>query len=73
MRVYLEAVEKVQGEEAEVSEGDFIRIDVSEFNEADALKDLMKLLVSGKKYVIQKHYCRHDEGGACAVEVLREV
>lgn len=66
MRIYLEAIEKVEGE------GDFIRLDVTNKNIDEALKDLKSILNPNKHYAIQKHYCRHDEGGICVVEKIEE-
>lgn len=69
MRIYLEAVEKTAGEGT--AESDFIRIDITGGNFETALSDLKSILNPNKQYVIQKHLCRHDEGGACAVEVIQ--
>lgn len=69
MRIFLEAIEaKQSGTE---DEGDFIRIDITDGDLQEALKDLRKILDPHKQYVIQKHYCGHDEGKACTVEIIQ--
>ncbi|MEM0010795.1 MAG: hypothetical protein QW424_05350 [Candidatus Bathyarchaeia archaeon] len=70
MRIYLEAIEKTQGEEA--AESDFIRIDVTDKDFETALRDLKSILNPNKQYIIRKHCCRHDEGGSCTVEAIEE-
>lgn len=70
MRIYLEAIE-IPPEEAPADyTPEFIRLDATGKNEADVLRDLKMLLNPEKHYVVQKHYCYHDEGKPCRVEVI---
>jgi len=69
MRLYLELVEIAEAEEA-----DFIRIDVTEWSSED-IEEAVELLRKHARstytsYVIQRHFCYHDEGKPCAVDVV---
>jgi len=70
MRIYLELYEVSEGE------SDFIRIYVTNWSDED-IEEALNLLKEHAKnyssYVIQKHYCYHDEGGSCSVEIIEEV
>lgn len=68
MRKYLEATEIVEANQ----EAEFIRADITDKTEQEttairqAIEDVMKGLV----YTLSKHYCYHDEGGSCRVELI---
>jgi hypothetical protein len=69
MRVYLELIEVTEAEEA-----DFIRIDVTEWSSED-IEEAVELLreharAAYTSYILQKHYCHHDEGKQCAVDIV---
>jgi len=67
MRIYLELLEIGEGE------GDFIRIDVTEWSERDIAEAIALLREHARvysSYVLQKHCCYHDEGGSCVIEPL---
>ena len=68
MRLYYEAIEKVQEE----SEPDFIRIDVTDLDQSsrEQVLELIKSQMAGKDCVLRLHYCRHDEGGMCSSEMI---
>ena len=70
MRLYLEAMEIVE-EEVE-DEGDFVRIDITNWSESDIAKaiKLLKEMFAGKNYQIRLHECRHDEGKPCSVKTI---
>lgn len=69
MRIYLEALEKIENA-TEVGELDFIRLDATDKNEDEVLEDLKSLLNLDKSYIIRRHYCKHEEGLPCEVEIL---
>ena len=73
MRIYLEAIEKRENIEEEGEELDFIRLDATDKDEQEVLNYLKSLLDPTKHYIIRKHYCKHDEGLPCEVEILEEV
>ena len=73
MRIYLEAIEKRENIEEGGGELDFIRLDTTDKDEQEVLDDLKSLLDPQKHYIIRKHYCKHDEGLPCEVEILEEV
>ena len=54
-------------------EPDFIRIDLEDMSEEEAIKLIKSLMVP--PYIIRKHYCFHDEDPkeSCKVEVVEEV
>lgn len=70
MRIYIEAFETLEQEESE-----FIRIDVTNLTEEEK-KEVLEAIrehFAGRKYIIQIHYCRHDEGKPCEVKIIEEV
>ena len=70
MKTYVEAVERTDAEEAEP---DFIRIDLDDLTEAEAVELVRELMTP--PYIIQRHICFHDEDPRkpCRVEVLEVV
>ena len=67
MKVYIEAFEIT-----EEGEPDFIRIDVTDLTDQEK-KDILNAIreyFADKKYVLQVHYCRHDEGKPCEVKTI---
>jgi len=49
-----------------------VRIDVTDKSEAER-KEILSALreqFADTSYVIQYHFCRHDEGGACEVRIV---
>jgi len=70
MRIYLEALEQTEHRSEPETEIDFIRLDATNKDENEVLNDLKSLLDPNKKYIIRKHYCKHEEGLPCEVEVL---
>lgn len=69
MRVYLELIEIT-----EVEEPDFIRVDVTEWDPGD-VEEAVRLLRehaegSYASYVLQRHFCYHEEGLPCITEIL---
>jgi len=76
VRRYLELFEKPEASEESYTDMDFIRIDVTDYSREDldeALDALRELAdASYKHYTIQLHYCYHDVGGVCRVEVISE-
>jgi len=74
MRKYLELFERSESPNVEVT--DFIRIDVTDYNQEDfeEARNLLKELAdsSYEHFVIQLHFCYHDVGGACRVETIYE-
>lgn len=75
MRVYVEAIETLQPEAAE--EPDFVRIDVTGLSESDISNviSIVRELMKGTSYILQLHYCYHDEDPVkpCNVVVLEVV
>jgi hypothetical protein len=61
LRVYVEAIETQQPESAE--EPDFIRVDVTGLSEGEVQNviSIVRELMRGTSYVLQLHYCYHDE------------
>jgi len=49
---------------------EFIRIDVTDKDWEAELEELKVQLDPEKSYQIRLHYCYHDEGKACKVEVV---
>jgi hypothetical protein len=71
MRKYLELVEVLP--EGSVEEADFIRIDVTEWSDEDvkqAIELLRKHAEVYEHYIIQVHYCYHEESGSCSVSIV---
>ena len=69
MKTYIEATEVVEGFEV-IPE--FIRSDITDMTDTEiqAVKDVMKDIMTGKNYILQRHFCRHDESGSC--EMIEE-
>jgi hypothetical protein len=70
MKLYVEAIE-------EIPEGigmdyipEFYQVEVVGEDIERALTELKSKLDPNKKYMIRKHWCRHDEGEACEIEEL---
>ena len=67
MRVYIEATEEVES-----GEGEFIRVDITGIRstaEIDIIKAGIRDIMSGMRFKLERHFCRHDEHGACNTEV----
>jgi hypothetical protein len=71
MREYLEATEIVEKEQ----EAEFIRSDVTGMTdlEKDDVQAEMEAIMDGKSYRLVTHSCYHKDGGACSVELIKEV
>jgi len=71
MRVYLEFIEILPEETTE--EPDFIRVDVTDYS-TDDLNTMISYFIELAQYydhcTIQKHYCYHDDGKPCSINVL---
>jgi len=70
MRIYLELYELPEGF---TEEADFIRIDVTGWSQSDidtAIRLLKEHAQIYKHYVIQMHYCFHEENKPCNVVIL---
>lgn len=69
MRRYLELIELATAEET-----DFIRIDITEWSKEDVDEAIALLRQhaseSYSSYVLQLHYCYHEEEKECRVEVV---
>jgi hypothetical protein len=75
MRIYLELFEVLT--EGSTEEADSIRIDVTDWSQAD-IDSAIQLLreharQSYEHYVLQMHYCYHDESKTCSVVVIEAV
>jgi predicted alpha/beta hydrolase len=71
MRIYLELIEILPAELAE--EADFIRIDITDWARDDidiAIQLLKEHATQYDHYVIQMHYCGHDENRSCNTELI---
>jgi hypothetical protein len=72
LRVYVEAIEILPPESTE--EPDFVRIDVTGLSEREVQNVIVivRELMSGTSYILQLHYCYHDEEPVkpCNVVVL---
>jgi hypothetical protein len=71
MRVYLEFFEVLS--EGSTGEPDTIRIDVTGWSQADVDSAIVLLKEHAKNYnhyVLQIHYCYHDESKTCSVVVI---
>jgi hypothetical protein len=72
LRVYVEAYEQLPPEVME--EPDFIRIDVTGLSEREVqdVIDVVRELMKGTSYILQLHYCYHDEDPVkpCNIVVL---
>jgi len=71
MRIYVEAIEITR--EGEAEEPDFMRIDLDDMGENEAIMLIKSLMTP--PYLIQKHFCYHDEDPKkpCRIEVLEVV
>ena len=71
MRVYLEFMEILPGESTE--EPDFIRVDVTDYS-ADDLNTMTSYFIELSQYysncIIRKHYCYHEDGKPCYIEMI---
>ena len=70
MRLYYECTEVLP--EDSMEEPDFVRMDITDKSEDERAEilDAIKEQFDGKKYMLQLHYCRHDEYKPCVVEVI---
>ena len=66
MKVYIEA----QGMAVEGTEPEFIRADITGKTqaEADAILEDIRAIMEGINCTLSRHFCLHDEGGACWTE-----
>jgi hypothetical protein len=75
MRIYLELF--VILPEGSAEEADFIRIDVTGWSKEDVDTAIQLLKEHARKsyehYVLQIHYCYHDESKACSVVAIEVV
>jgi hypothetical protein len=69
MRLYLELFEILP--EGSTEEADFIRIDVTDWSQDD-IDEAIRLLKEHAKqyenYILQMHYCLHDQYGSCTAQ-----
>lgn len=72
MRIYFECMEILP--EDLIEEADFIRVDVTDLDEQQRKEVLeaIKEHFSGLKYILQVHYCYHDEGEGkpCKIRII---
>jgi hypothetical protein len=71
MRIYRELFEVLP--EGSAEEPDFIRVDVTEWEERDVDSAIALLREHARVYehcTLQIHYCYHEEGGPCSVAVI---
>jgi hypothetical protein len=72
LRVYVEATETPPSKSTE--EPDFIRIDVTGLSEGEVqdVINVVRELMKGTSYILQLHYCYHDEDPVkpCSIIVL---
>jgi hypothetical protein len=71
MRIYLELIEPPS--ERAGGETDFIRIDVTGWSAGDVEQAISLLREHARaygSYVLQRHYCGHDSGVPCSIELL---
>ena len=63
MKKYLEATEIVDNE----TSPEFIRAEITDKTDAEIaeIKQAIIDIMSGKKYRLSEHLCRHDERGKC--------
>lgn len=75
MRVYVEAYEQLPPEAVE--EPDFVRIDVTGLSDQKVqdVINIVRELMRGTSYILQLHYCYHDEDPVkpCSVVVMEVV
>ncbi len=67
MRIYLEALELESA-----IEPDFIRAEVTDKTKAEEADILacIRDIMSGKEYILQRHFCAHDEDLPCRGETV---
>jgi hypothetical protein len=73
MRIYLEFFEVL--EEGATEEPDFIRIDITGWRQEDvdtAIRLLRDHAQAYTHYIVQKHYCGHEDGEPCYTELLAQ-
>jgi hypothetical protein len=70
MKLYLEMNETLTEEQMLTVQPQALRVEVTSKEEAVSKASLYASLFSGRSYVAQLHTCRHEDGGACTVEVL---
>jgi hypothetical protein len=71
MRIYLELFEVLP--EGSTEEADFVRVDVTGWRQDDidlAVSLLREQATQYNNYVLQRHFCFHDEGKECHVESI---
>jgi hypothetical protein len=71
MRIYLELIEVLP--EGSAEEADFIRIDVTDWSKKDVDQVIQLLKEQAEQYehyIIQMHYCYHEEGKPCSIAVI---
>jgi hypothetical protein len=72
MRIYLELYEVLP--EGYSEEADFIRIDVTDWSKEDIDSAILLLKDHARQsyehYVLQIHYCYHDESKTCSAVVI---
>jgi hypothetical protein len=71
MRVYLELFEVLP--EGSTEEPDFIRIDVTGWRQddiVDAVSLLREQAAQYDSFILQRHFCFHDEGKECYAESI---
>jgi hypothetical protein len=71
MRIYLELFEILP--ESSTEEPDFIRVDVTGWSQSDintAIQLLKEHAQIYEHYVLQIHYCRHEEGETCSTAII---
>jgi hypothetical protein len=71
MRIYLELFESPP--EGSGEEADFIRIDVTDWGKEDvdtAIQLIKEHAQIYDHYVLQIHYCRHEEGEPCNTTII---
>ena len=67
MKIFIEAEEL----NSSTHMRDFIRLDITNKENENYLQDLIALLNPNKKYKIQVHKCRKDEGRRCTYKELK--
>ena len=74
MRVYLELIEIPPDNSTE--EPDSIRIDITDWSQSDidaAIALLKEHAKTYNSYILQIHYCYHDENRSCSVTVIEQM
>ena len=73
MKIYLEIMEKLSDEEMLTRQPQEFRKEVASKEEALKLYAQIKPIFAGISYVAQIHYCYHDEGMPCKIEIIEEI